>query len=359
MSLNSGSALRLIELGRWAPSGDNEQPWRFEVLTDDHLVVHCHDTRDHCVYDLDGHSSQLAIGALIETLHIAASEQGLQLRVLRRIEAPDAHPTFDVCLQEAPDIAPDPLLPAIPRRSVYRRPMSPRALREDELQMLTRAMPSGYSLRWFAGLGERWRMAQLMFANAKLRLTMREAYEVHRSIIDWGQRFSEARVPDQALGVDALTLRVMRWALADWRRVTFSNRWLAGTLAPRLQMDLLPSMLCAAHVAITAEREPRSIDDYVAAGRTVQRLWLSATLLGLQHQPEMTPLIFTRYVRQNRRFSSDTLSQRLAERLAGQTSELFGPQLPCVAWLGRIGAASPAESRSLRHSASRLMQRAR
>ena len=55
----------ILELARWAPSGDNTQPWRFEVIDDHHLVVHAFDTRDHCVYDLDGHPSQIAHGALL------------------------------------------------------------------------------------------------------------------------------------------------------------------------------------------------------------------------------------------------------------------------------------------------------
>ena len=45
---------QILELARWAPSGDNTQPWRFEVLGDDHFVVHGFDTRDWCLYDIDG-----------------------------------------------------------------------------------------------------------------------------------------------------------------------------------------------------------------------------------------------------------------------------------------------------------------
>lgn len=348
MSISDSAIPRLIELARWAPSGDNTQPWRFERLAADHLVVHGFDTRAHCVYDLDGHASQLAIGTMLETMRIAATEQSLVLDVRRRADAPETTPTFDVHLHAEEGLAPDPLLPQIPRRSVNRRPYSTQALGSDQLQALRAALPDGYSLRCFSSLGERWRMSRLMFANAKLRLTMREAYEVHRSIIDWGQRYSSDKVPDQALGVDAMTLKLMRWALADWRRVTFMNRWLGGTLAPRLQMDLLPSLACAAHVAISAERPARQPDDYVAAGAAVQRFWLTATRLGLQHQPEMTCLIFARYVREGRAFSPDPGAGRQASRLARQTSALLGPELPQTIWLGRIGTASNATARSLR-----------
>ncbi|SFU47558.1 nitroreductase family protein [Nitrosospira multiformis] len=62
----------ILQLARWAPSGDNTQPWRFEIIDDCHLIIHAFDTRDHCVYDLDGHPSQISLGALLETLSIAA-----------------------------------------------------------------------------------------------------------------------------------------------------------------------------------------------------------------------------------------------------------------------------------------------
>ena len=36
---------------------------------------------------------------------------------------------------------------------------------------------------------------------------------------------------------------------------------------PRLQLDLIPSVACAAHFGLGAKAAPVSIDDYVAAGR--------------------------------------------------------------------------------------------
>lgn len=356
MTIPDGAIARLIELARWAPSGDNTQPWRFERLAADHLVVHGFDTRSHCVYDLDGHPSQIAIGAMLETMSIAASEQSLTLDVRRRVDAPDTQPTFDVLLRRGKSEWVDPLLPAVPRRSVNRGVYRSQPLSGDEVRQMQAALPPGYALQWFSKLGDRWRLARLMFANAKLRLTMQEAYEVHRAIIDWSQRYSADRVPDQALGVDAATLKLMRWAMADWRRVSFMNRWFGGTLAPRLQMDLLPSLLCAAHVAIVADAPPRTIDDYVAAGRAVQRLWLSATRLGLQHQPEMTPLIFSRYCRDGLAFSRDAAAMDMGQRLARLTAQTLGSKAERMVWLGRVGHAQAAESRSLRLSLQQLLK---
>lgn len=344
----------ILDLARWAPSGDNTQPWRFEVQDATHLVVHGSDTRTHCVYDLDGHPSQLSLGALIETIAIAASGHGLRVSVSRRGGLPETLPTFDLRFTPDPDLQPSPLISAIPLRSVQRRPYSARALTPAEKQTLEASLGPGYELRWFEGLTAKWQMARLMFNNAGLRLTLREAFEVHRSIIHWGRRFSPDRVPDQALGADALTLKLMRWAMQDWARLQFLNKWLAGTWAPRLQMDLLPGLLCGAHFVLLRGSAPSQLDDYVDAGRVVQRLWLTATALGLQHQPELTPLIFARYVREGRPFSDSAPAQALARQLADQTQRLIGSDLPRAVWIARIGQSPVASSRSVRLSRSEL-----
>ena len=232
--------------------------------------------------------------------------------------------------------------------------MSMRPLTADEKLLLEQALPPGFSMRWLDGLRWKWRMAVLLFRNAKIRLITQEAYEVHRSIISWGTRFSPDRVPDQSLGADALTLRLMRWAMQDWSRVQFLNRYLAGTLLPRLQMDFMPALACAAHFAIFRKQAPVSVDDYVESGRAVQRVWLTATRLGLQHQPEITPVIFSRYVREGRKFSASANSVKLASALAAEAEHILAPEPACAVWVGRIGAGTAARSRSERLSAAQL-----
>ncbi|MHB1186275.1 nitroreductase family protein [Thiobacillus sp.] len=351
-----GPVADILELARWAPSGDNTQPWRFEVIDDHHLVVHAFDTRGHCVYDLDGHPSQIAHGAMLETLAIAASAHGLQAEFRRRPDSPDAQPEYLVDLVFDSTLSPDPLLNFIRQRSVQRRPMRTTPLTPHQKQALQDAVGKLYTVCWFEGWSQRWRLAMLMFDNAKLRLTLPEAYPVHRDIIEWNARFSEDKVPDQALGLDAMTLKLMRWVMTSWRRVRFFNTFLAGHLTPRVEMDLLPGLFCSAHFAIFARQAPVSIDDYVSAGRAVQRFWLTATDLGLQLQPEMTPLIFGRYAREGRVFSNLSGAAKTAAGLAKRlASHLRGHNVETAVFLGRIGCGPAAVSRSLRRPLDRLV----
>ena len=146
-------------------------------------------------------------------------------------------------------------------------------------------------------------------------------------------------------------------AMMSWRRVEFFNTYLAGTWAPRLQMDFIPGLACAAHFVIKAHQKPTSVDDFVAAGRAVQRFWLTLTQLGLFQQPEMTPLIFGSYVRNGIRFSKVAKLESLARKLEIATKEIVGLDTDRAVWMGRIGAGSPPLARSTRRPLDQLMHR--
>ena len=348
---------QILELARWAPSGDNMQTWRFEIAGPDHIAVHAYDTRDHCVYDLDGHPSQIAFGTLLETIAIAASGHGLRADVTRRAEGRDTHPVFDVRLSPDPAIVRSPLIEAIEQRTVQRRPMRTTPLTPDHKRQLEATVEPDYALVWLERRDQKWQAARLMFNNAKLRLTMPEAFETHRSIIDWDNRkHSPDKVPAGALGVDAMTLHLMKWAMVSWRRMATVNT-LMGTWAPRLQMDLAPGMACAAHFVLKARRAPQSIDDYVAAGRALQRFWLTMTTLGLYMQPEMTPLIFSKYAREGTRFTAKTKLEGAARELQRQTEALIFNDALHPVYMGRLGYGPAPDARSVRRPLAELMKR--
>ncbi len=355
----AGSVIeRVLDLARWAPSGDNAQPWRFELINDTACAVHAFDTRDWCVYDLQGRASQLAVGALLETIALAASGEGFSVRFARRSDSPETAPVIDVELIDSPPATPDPLREQIPKRTTQRRSLSHRPLPPEVKQRLAECLPPGYSIRWLEGSRTKRGMARLLFRNAHIRLTIPEAYRVHRDIIEWNAQFSEDRIPDQAVGLDPVALRLMRWAMTSWERVQFLNRYLAGTLLPRLQLDYLPALNCGAHFALIAEQAPVGIDDYLVAGRAVQRLWLWAAAESLQFQPEMTPLIFAGYMRGGIRFTEVEPALREAEALRRELEELVGADASRRAvFAGRMGYGRAPAARSLRLPLSRLLVR--
>ena len=347
--------LKILDLARWAPSGDNTQPWRFEIVSDEHIAVHGFDTREHVLYDFDGHASHMAHGALLETLRLAATRFGLLAEWRLRPDCSDKAPIYDVRLSPA-GIGEDPLASFIESRSVQRRAMKTTPLTPSQKQVLSEAVGKDFSLRFFASFTERFAVARLLWNNAYLRLTCPEAYPVHRDIIEWNARFSVDRIPGQAVGVDPLTAKLMRPVMQSWERVHFFNRFLGGTLAPRIQLDFIPALACAAHLLLTPQQSANRIEDHVRAGVALQRLWLTASRLGLHLQPEMTPVIFRWYAQDNRKISAKPEINEGASQLA-RMFEHLAAKTPRdnFAFFCRVGHSQPPRARSIRKTLEELL----
>lgn len=345
----------ILEHARWAPSGDNMQTWRFESKDKNHFIIHGYDTREHCVYDLQGHASQLAIGALIESIAISASNFGHVADFLLRHNSPATNPTIDVTLSQNSSIKTDPLFAYLPTRSVQRRPYKTTPLTDNQIAILEKSVEKNHNLTWVSNGAERWKVALLMFKNGKLRLTLPEAFFTHSTIIEWDDLYSNDKIPAQAIGLDPIATRLMKWALQSWKRIKFLNTYLAGTLLPRIELDLLPSYYCAAHFILVAKQAPKTTQDYLDAGRSLQRFWLTATQLNLQIQPEMTPLIFHGYIKQNIKFTEEKKITKYAQQLSNRFENLFGKnKIQNAVFIGRIGSGKASYSRSLRLSVNKL-----
>ena len=105
-----------------------------------------------------------------------------------------------------------------------------------------------------------------------------------------------------------------------------------------------------------AKKPPEALDDFVTAGRSVQRFWLTGTRLGLQLQPEMTPLIFHSYVRNEVEFSDNARSNRLAQKLASRLDDIAAPEkIEHAVFMGRIGAGATPTARSVRLPLEKLL----
>ncbi len=355
--MTTDTLTKILDLARWAPSGDNAQPWRFEIVDGQTVRVHGFDTRDHVLYDFDGHASHIAHGALLETMRIAATSLALSASWFIINPGNDRNPVYEVSFSEDLTITRDPLQECIERRTVQRRPMKTTPLTSTQRQALVTAVGQDYQIQFFESHIMRWTIARLLWNSAKIRLTCPEAYLVHKEIIEWRARFSEDRIPEKAVGVSPVTARMMEWVLKSWGRVHFFNRFLMGTIAPRVELDLLPGFFCAAHLLVRPSKSPECLADWVRLGGAWQRIWLTATFQGLHLQPQMTPIIFRWYARAGRTFSADATLMREALKLSDDLERLAtATPDDCIGFFARVGTSDEPSSRSLRLDMSMLMK---
>lgn len=354
----------ILDLARWAPSGDNNQPWRFEVRDDRTVIVHVRDQSHDDVYDYaGGQPTLLSTGMLLETIAIAASGQGRRASWRHADTTGADHHRIEVQLEPATDVAASPLLPFIRLRTVDRRPYRRKPLTTVQKQALAASLGDELEVSWFESSQERRKMAALNGRATDIRLRIPEAFTVHRRIIDWERGRSPTGIPAGALGLDRMTLGFMRWAMKDWARMRKVNRMPGATIGARLQMDYLPGINCAAHFVLSPRAAlpegTERVPVLLRHGQAIQRFWLTATALGLAMQPWLAPLCFAHYGREGAVFTDDASIRAKAAALADALDGAVPGAGADVLFAGRLGSPTSAHvaPRSVRKPLDALLVR--
>jgi molybdopterin/thiamine biosynthesis adenylyltransferase/nitroreductase len=328
----------ILHAARWAPSGDNQQPWRFERSGTETVLVHLNRKAAENIYEYrDGEPLLVSGGALLASLEIAASEW--RRRMTWNYQGEDAaHHRIAVAFRPDDSVTADRLSGFLPLRSVDRNRYRRRPLAAREKADLERVLDGKLLLDWHESRAARWRIARLSAAATDIRLRAREAFEPLRRAVDWDRRYSPTGIPAAALGLPSPTLRLMRWSMASWARMQLMNR-LGGTVSAALQVDYLPA-LSSSGFFVMRSAEVLHIGDAVAAlraGAAIQRFWLEATRLGLVMQPAIATLIFADYGARGVTFTEDATLQAKAVRLAEAFRADLGVEPQQVVFMGRIG----------------------
>ncbi len=356
----SPSELRqILDLARWAPSGDNSQPWRFACAEDGSVkVVILFQTPS--VFDREYFATAMSAGALLETLKIAARLFGFVARVGEG-QFQDAETlVFSIAFEADAESGRENLASAIKTRSVCRSPYQTRALTADEKAALVTSVGDEYDILWLDG-AKKWDAVKVLCAAEKIRTFTPEVFREYQRVIDWKTKTSIDKMPGASMGLDDFTVRFAVLMFKSWNFYKLCNYVLGGYLLSLVKLDLLPGLGCAGHFVLLAKSKPQTILDHVIAGEAMQRLWLTATSLGLVHQPSITPLAFARYGADTKDFSVHPKAMHWARAVRRRMSALLGGDsvLDRAVWFGRIGEARPShhqnECRSLRRPLDDLL----
>lgn len=279
---------RILSLGVKAPSGDNTQPWSF-VIDGDVIIVRCHPELDHPILNVDARGTYLATGALIENIVIAAREEGLEssVRLFER-EGETARIVLSYGQIKGHD-----LFSAIADRHTHRGPYEvtlPKG-HEDALRVGTeehckiKIITDAKKIRTIAD-------ASVAMEEAALS-TQKLHYHFFRSIIwkahenergDTGLFIKTTELPPPVQGL----FRLIR----HWGIMRLFHYLGLPAMAAKSNAEVYASS--GAIAAISVDRtEPR---DFIAAGRCMQRVWLSATKHNMAAQPLAGLIYLAEYV---------------------------------------------------------------
>ena len=350
---------RILEAAHWAPSGDNAQPWTFEVRDEAQFDV-CVRIEPGNVYEYrQGEPTLISAGTLLANIAVAAPSEGKRAR-WDYVGAEDGIHRIRITLEDSGGATRHALQDEIERRSVDRRPYQRRSLTSADKDALAEALGPAVGLSWHESLAARRRIAGLTRLATDIRLRIPETFAIHSRIVDWQRAYSPDGIPSKALGVDAMTQKMMHWTLAKRERTEMANR-LGSPFFAGLQMDFLPGLFSAAYFTFHF-REPRAagaagISQLLGGGEAVQRFWLTASKRGLVLQPCLATLAFAHYGATGEAFTTSSAERRKAQVLAQRVVRELG-DLQSTFFVGRIGypQAAKLESRSLRRPLATLVK---
>jgi tRNA A37 threonylcarbamoyladenosine dehydratase len=336
----------IAAMGAMAPSGHNNQPWLLRWREADAVLECRHDpSRDLPVLDFELGGTWVAFGALVENITIAARHRGLMARTKTWPDRADPRLVCTVELMPG-ERRTDPLLAQVPHRVTNRRHGTGAPLPDEVASALLEACGDARLklLRTPSGLAQ---MGALAGAGDRI------AYldpNLHREVTQ-DLLWTPAEVRAHPAGLDVATLELDP---TDRAALRLAGRWrvmeaLGAIGGGRALEDRSRGLIASASAVGLVTVPGTDRNAYFTAGRAIQRMWLTATALGVAIQPMTTlPYLLARAGRG----AGDRLTERSLSELARIRPSfdrlVDTPSDHAETLLFRIFFADPPTARSLR-----------
>lgn len=337
---------KILEAGICAPSGDNSQPWRF-VVRGNSICVFNQSDRDIPFYNLEQRGSYVAHGGLIENILIASAHFGYRAEVSLFPEKANTDLVARITL-EASGQKGDPLYTYIPLRVTNRKkykttPLTPE--HRNELLNVAEEIGKGRVLL----MEDREKIGALAAASSVNERVVLETPAIHDIFFDhvvWTEK--EEKKKHTGLYVKTLELtppqqlifRLYRYSL--FARV-FNFIGLSKFIA-KDNAKLYASVSAMGAIVV----DGNSSEDFILAGRLMQRVWLKATKIGLSVHPVTGVLFLMQRVLAGETEGFSPSHIGLLHKAYEEIKRAYGVKNETIAMLFRIGRAEPPSAISSR-----------
>lgn len=313
---------KILDIARWAPSGDNTQPWKFDIINEHQFIIIVDNPMRGDFYDIDGKPTLKSIGCLIESIIISAQRHGykvtwsvmdnqlpLQIEVLltQGNKNDDENKLYDYLT-----------LRSVNRYSYKKTLPSPKSFKA-----IDECIDDNYNLRYFLTKQDKKQFIAMSMMATQLRLVLKQPFDTHQQVINLNND-SEYGIPYAASGLSVLTQKLTKNIFPNWRLSYFMNHYLGGAFFASLELDYFPGSNSAGYFCLegTKSMDEMSVEDLIKAGQQIQRLWLTLTQQGLSLQPCYTPIIISYYNRHGVEICTKSAHKKKQQKLLRYFSEL-------------------------------------
>ena len=342
----------IVDAARWAPSGGNIQPWRFEADANQirmYLVPERTTTMD-----VRHRGSYVAIGAALFNARVAAASLKSLGECQLFPEGAPSHHVATLLMGESTDYELAPLEPRVRTRVANRKVGDAEPIDNEILTLLSQGVErEGSRLRLATNRKQIDALAEVLAESDRIRFLLPK---LHREMV--GElRFPGQDSLDEGLDVRTLELSPPEMAALELLRrpdvMEHLAQWRAGQGLGARTRAIVSSSSALAVVTM-----PRSDPAwYVRGGAAVERMWLTAEQHGLAVQPVSPVFLYAvdekDFLRLGGERHVDTLFD-LSQRF-NQLWDLDDGEH--VALVLRLSHAPPPSTRSARLPLSELLSR--
>ncbi len=291
--LSKDSIEHLIAAANKAPSGGNNQPWRWHYQ---HKTLHLFLEKSvaGAYLDPDFISSYTSLGAAIENLLLSAAANGLKVEWKFTPDLlPEHVALFNFTTNQAPEIKDKQLAAQINDRHTNRKIGIENLPDNADLQYLKQVAEDieGVNVTWLTDPEFKKTLGNISGQADLLRMFIPDAHEDFiTKEMRWNQE--EIEQSQDGIGINTLDLsnndQIGLRLIKDERAVKFLNKIDGGSIFKRLATRQFQS---SSAVGLITLPEASALS-YLKGGMAAEKLWLSAADLGYQIHPINVPLIF-------------------------------------------------------------------
>ena len=337
---------KIIMAGIKAPSGENCQPWRFEVKGNEVLVFNLPE-RDQSLYSWGQRASLLAHGALLENMTIAGSELGYKTTINLFSESEKKNLVARVTFQKSIPQK-EPLYAAIEKRTTNRKPYKkiPLSYKEKDKLLEVNNAIEGAKV-WLTDDFEKIKiLAKYTSQNEKILFENKHLHNFFFSHINWN--LAEDKKKSIGFYIDTLELpppaRLGFKLFKNWTALNIFNKVGLSNMISLVNSKVHSSASAMGIVAVK-DLGPK---DFILAGRAMERLWLTATNLGLSLQP-LTGILFLRLKVINKDTADFSPRHiKLIKDVYEKVKNIFNAADDSIVMLFRLGKSDEPSARSCR-----------
>lgn len=340
---------KILSLAINAPSGDNSQPWRFEVK-DNKIFVFNLPKSDNPILNINQRGSYIGHGGLLENICIAATKFQLSAQIDLFPQEQEENLVATVILNKS-KIDTDPLFPYLMQRHTNRRKYKNNLLTLEQKEALLLEVKKidkdgKLKLVLVEDKEKKKSIGQAMSSIEEIILQHKDLHALLFKDIIWSKKIFEKLKKGFYIGTMEFNpmQKFVFFLASKWSRAVWLNKLGLAKMVAKEDAKLYATGAAACAIIIPEDTR----ENFINAGRIMERVWLRVTALGLAFHP-VSALTFARLriIAGGGEVFDEIQTNKILEnyKILGN---LFDIESGLIAMSFRIGLASPIRARALK-----------